>query len=81
MVAFNGVKSILDIYNMCFHTLITKEAKKIKEAYNVERVLGESKIEGELIYNHANGFSHPLMWVIPQKLDLQQKIGLLINRL
>ncbi|MGB6150739.1 MAG: SOS response-associated peptidase family protein [Pricia sp.] len=51
---------------MCFHARIVLEAEEIEALYDVTRSIGK-KDPGSLIYNHANGFSHPLMWVIPQE--------------
>ncbi|SDE35097.1 Putative SOS response-associated peptidase YedK [Pricia antarctica] len=51
---------------MCFHARIVLEAKDIEALYNVTRSVGDTE-PGRLVYNHANGFSHPLMWAIPQE--------------
>lgn len=52
---------------MCYSTRITRKAEELEKHYAVAKLLGERVLEEELIYNHANGFSHPLLWIIPQE--------------
>lgn len=52
---------------MCNSTRIIEKAKKLEEFYAVSRLIGEVDLDSELVYNHANGFAHPLMWIIPQE--------------
>ncbi len=53
---------------MCYSTRITKKVGELEDYYEVERLLGEQEDqEFELIYNHAHGWAHPNMWVLPQE--------------
>ncbi|RTE53868.1 SOS response-associated peptidase [Arenibacter aquaticus] len=52
---------------MCFGTRVTSTSKEVKKFYNVSKLMGKTPIEGELTYNHANGWAHPLLWIIPQE--------------
>nr|WP_299486131.1 SOS response-associated peptidase family protein [uncultured Allomuricauda sp.] len=52
---------------MCYGTRVVREAEELEAFYNVTKLLGEDQLELELKYYHANGWSHPLMWVIPQE--------------
>ena len=52
---------------MCYSTRITRKAVELEKHYAVTKLLGERVLDEELIYNHANGFSHPLLWIIPQE--------------
>lgn len=52
---------------MCYSTRITRKAGELEKHYAVTKLLGERVLDEELIYNHANGFSHPLLWIIPQE--------------
>lgn len=52
---------------MCYATRVVREAEEFEAFYNVERLLGIYGPEMELTYNHANGFAHPNMWIIPQE--------------
>ncbi|WP_149304918.1 SOS response-associated peptidase [Pareuzebyella sediminis] len=52
---------------MCYNTRITRKAGELEDYYEIERLLGELKEDHELIYNSANGFVHPNMWIIPQE--------------
>lgn len=52
---------------MCYNTRITREAKELENWYKIKRLLGEMDENEELIYNSANGFAHPYMWIIPQE--------------
>ncbi len=52
---------------MCYNTRLTRRAKDLEAFYKVERLFGKTDFEEELTYFHANGFSHPLMWIIPQQ--------------
>lgn len=52
---------------MCYNTRITREAKALEAYYRVARIVGEMGENDELVYNSANGFAHPNMWIIPQE--------------
>lgn len=52
---------------MCFGTRVTTSAKEVEKYYNVSKLMGKTPIEGELTYHHANGWAHPLLWIIPQE--------------
>jgi putative SOS response-associated peptidase YedK len=52
---------------MCYSTRQTRKVEKLENHYRVTRLLGNTKIEDDLILYHSNGFTHPLMWVIPQE--------------
>tara|TARA_R110002020_G_scaffold113688_1_gene261516 strand:- start:4912 stop:5637 length:726 start_codon:yes stop_codon:yes gene_type:complete len=44
-----------------------KTFEQLQREYQLKLLFGEQKVEGELTYNHANGFAHPLLWVLPQE--------------
>lgn len=52
---------------MCYNTRITRKKKDLELFYKAKAILGEMQDEDELIYNSANGFAHPNMWIIPQE--------------
>lgn len=53
---------------MCYNTRATRKIGEIEDYYEIERLLGEQEEkEYELIYNQANGWSHPNMWILPQQ--------------
>ncbi|WP_047246922.1 SOS response-associated peptidase [Maribacter thermophilus] len=53
---------------MCYNTRVSRKVRELEDYYSVERLLGEELDEqAELTYNHANGFAHPNMWIIPQE--------------
>lgn len=52
---------------MCYNTRLTREAAELEKFYKVEKLLGEADDDLELLYNSANGFAHPNMWIIPQE--------------
>ena len=53
---------------MCYGTRVTKEVDELEAYYNVTKYVGEGQqTKLDLIYYHANGWSHPLMWMIPQE--------------
>ncbi|TMM57161.1 SOS response-associated peptidase [Maribacter algarum] len=53
---------------MCYSTRTTKKIGELEDYYEVERLLGETiDSETELIHNHANGWAHPNMWILPQQ--------------
>ncbi len=53
--------------DMCYGTRVVKKAEQLELYYNVERILGDLEKDAELVYNYANGFAHPYMWIIPQE--------------
>ncbi|MFS4447308.1 SOS response-associated peptidase [Maribacter sp. 2307UL18-2] len=52
---------------MCYNTRQSRKAKDLERYYERDRLLGEMPEDQELIYNSANGFAHPNMWIIPQE--------------
>ena len=52
---------------MCYNTRVIRNAEQMEFHFDVERILGELSPDAELVYNHANGFAHPNMWIIPQE--------------
>jgi len=52
---------------MCYNTRVTRKAGEIEDYYEINRLLGELDEDTELVYNSANGFAHPHMWIIPQE--------------
>lgn len=52
---------------MCYSTRATKKAEQLELHFNVKRLLGKQEPDRDLIYFHANGWNHPLMWIIPQE--------------
>lgn len=51
---------------MCFSSRMKEKADKLQDHYNRKKNVGP-RDPGELIHHHANGFAHPLMWIIPQE--------------
>jgi len=52
---------------MCYNTRLIRKAGELEDYYEIERLLGEMDEDEELVYNSANGFAHPNMWIIPQE--------------
>ena len=52
---------------MCYGTRITRKAEQLELFYDVTKLFGKMEPKDELVYFHANGFAHPLMWIIPQE--------------
>ena len=52
---------------MCYSTRIVRKSQEMELFFNVTKLLGKTTTIDELIYFHTNGFSHPLMWIIPQE--------------
>ncbi|PKA97367.1 SOS response associated peptidase (SRAP) [Flavobacteriaceae bacterium MAR_2009_75] len=52
---------------MCYSTRIVDKAKKLEDHYKIQSIRGDLETGKELTYNHAHGFTHPLMWIIPQE--------------
>ncbi|WP_289645247.1 SOS response-associated peptidase [Maribacter aestuarii] len=52
---------------MCYGTRVVRTAQQLELFYNVEKLYGDLPKDKELVYNYANGFSHPHMWIIPQE--------------
>ncbi len=52
---------------MCYGTRVVRNAEQLELYYNVDRLYGDMEPDKELIYNHAHGFVHPNMWIIPQE--------------
>lgn len=52
---------------MCFGTRVTTSVKDLQKFYNVSKLVGKTAVGDDLVYHHANGWAHPLMWIIPQE--------------
>lgn len=52
---------------MCFGTRVTTSIKDLQKFYNVSKLVGKTPVEDELVYYHANGWAHPLLWIVPQE--------------
>ncbi|MFD2790704.1 hypothetical protein KCTC52924_02773 [Arenibacter antarcticus] len=52
---------------MCFGTRVTSSVKELQKFYNVSKLIGKTAVNNNLVYHHANGWAHPLMWIIPQE--------------
>jgi putative SOS response-associated peptidase YedK len=52
---------------MCYNTRISREKAELEYWYKVKALLGELEENDELVYNHANGWGHPNMWILPQE--------------
>ncbi len=52
---------------MCYNTRISRKKKELEEHYKILAVVGEMHENEELVYNQANGFAHPNLWIIPQE--------------
>ena len=52
---------------MCYNTRVSRKKKELEAYYRVSALVGEMDENEELIYNQANGFAHPNMWIIPQE--------------
>lgn len=52
---------------MCYNTRVSRKKKELEAYYSVIALVGEMDENEELVYNQANGFAHPNMWIIPQE--------------
>lgn len=52
---------------MCYSTRVTRKAGELENYYKIKALFGEMPETEELVYNHAHGFAHPNMWIIPQQ--------------
>lgn len=52
---------------MCYSTRQTRERKELEKILSIKAMYGDSETELELIYFHANGWSHPILWTIGQE--------------
>lgn len=52
---------------MCYGTRVIKKAKELENHYKIKAIYGGLDTNKELIYNYANGFAHPNMWILPQE--------------
>ena len=50
---------------MCYGTRVIKMAKELENHYSIAAIYGDLEKNTELIYNYANGFAHPIMWILP----------------
>ncbi|MDO6490162.1 MULTISPECIES: SOS response-associated peptidase [unclassified Cellulophaga] len=58
---------------MCYGIRVVKKAEEIKMFYNIKSIENNKSVDSEHIYNYANGFAHPNLWVLPQ-----EKIGYMV---
>jgi len=52
---------------MCYNTRITRKKKDLEKIYRIRAIMGDQQEKNELVYNSANGFAHPHLWIIPQE--------------
>src|SRR5690606_27420120 len=52
---------------MCYGTRVIKKAEELEQHYKIKAIYGDLGKDTELIYNYANGFGHPIMWILPQE--------------
>ncbi|MHA7830214.1 MAG: SOS response-associated peptidase [Flagellimonas sp.] len=52
---------------MCYSTRQTRERKELEKLLSVKAMYGDIDTDLELIYFHANGWSHPIMWSLGQE--------------
>lgn len=52
---------------MCYSTRQTRKKEALQKRLQLQSVLKNEDSDLELIYYHANGWSHPIMWMIPQE--------------
>lgn len=52
---------------MCYGARVIKKAKELESFYKIKAIYGDLEKGSELVYNYANGFAHPHMWIIPQQ--------------
>jgi putative SOS response-associated peptidase YedK len=46
---------------------VIKTAKELEHHYRINAIYGNLEKDRELIYHYANGFAHPVMWILPQQ--------------
>lgn len=44
-----------------------KKAEELEQHYKIKAIYGDLEKDTELIYYYANGFGHPIMWLLPQE--------------
>ncbi|MBO0323046.1 SOS response-associated peptidase [Muricauda sp. CAU 1633] len=52
---------------MCYSTRQTKTKQQLELHFRAKALTGERELENDLVYYHANGWNHPLMWILPQE--------------
>ena len=52
---------------MCYNTRQSRMKKELEKILSVKAMYGDDTSELELIYFHANGWAHPIMWAIMQE--------------
>jgi len=53
---------------MCYSTRQIRKKEELERKLEVQALIGKDhQMDLELIYFHANGWNHPLMWIIPQE--------------
>jgi putative SOS response-associated peptidase YedK len=52
---------------MCYGIRVVKKARELENHYKIEALFGDMAPNTELVYNYANGFTHPNLWIIPQE--------------
>lgn len=52
---------------MCYGTRVIKKVEELEQHYKIKAIYVDLEKDTELIYNYANGFGHPIMWLLPQE--------------
>lgn len=52
---------------MCYGTRVIKKAEELEQHYKIKAIYGDLEKDTELTYNYANGFVHPIMWILAQE--------------
>jgi putative SOS response-associated peptidase YedK len=52
---------------MCYNTRQSRKKAELEKWLKVEAVIKDSQPELELIYYNASGWTHPVMWMVPQE--------------
>ena len=52
---------------MCYNTRQSRMKKELEKILSIKAMYGDDSSELELIYFHANGWEHPIMWAIMQE--------------
>src|SRR5690606_20877172 len=58
---------VLKDFAMCYGTRVIKKAEELKNHFKIKAIYGDLEKDTELVYNYANGFAHPVMWILPQE--------------
>lgn len=58
---------VLNGFTMCYGTRVIKKVEELENHYKDKALYGDLEKDTELIYTYANGFAHPIMWILPQQ--------------